>query len=263
MKIKTPRPAAFLDLRVLAAFLLFLTAGMLTLFAFAGAQQPDNHTQTVRSPHWLARLASTLGIMSQSQPGGAVKLDKYPAERPPGAIQPPAHPYTGPVRNLRPVTPVRTGKLRDMPPIDAATVGNHYYLEPIPPKTPTRSGGPAGSFQTTAGPQASAPAPTGVNFEGIGQGFAGFLVGSNPPDVNGRVGSTQYVQWNNTSFAVFDKTTGAVLYGPAAGNTLFQSLGGLCASHKDGDPVVSYDILAGRWVLSQFVVAGGQTDYSH
>ena len=58
---------------------------MLTLFAFAGAQQPDNNTQTIRSSRWLTRLASTLGIMSQSQPGGAIKLDKNPAERPPGA----------------------------------------------------------------------------------------------------------------------------------------------------------------------------------
>jgi len=263
MKIKNPHSAAFFNLRFLAAFLLFLTAGMLTLFAFAGAQQPDNNTQTVSSSRWLTRLASTLGIMSQSQPGGAVKLDKYPAERPPGASQPPAGPYTGPVRNLRPVTAVRTGKLRDMRPIDPATVRNHYHLEPIPPKTPTRSGGPAGPMQTTAGPLASAPTPTGLNFEGVGVGLAGFMVGSNPPDVNGRVGSTQYVQWNNTSFAVFDKTTGTLQYGPAAGNTLFQALGGLCASHNDGDPVVSYDILAGRWVLSQFVVGGGQTDFSH
>ena len=37
----------------------------------------------------------------------------------------------------------------------------------------------------------------------------------------------------------------------------------LCASHNDGDPVVSYDILAGRWVISQFVVAASDTDYSH
>src|SRR5437764_6011804 len=263
MKIKNPRPAAFSNLRVLAAFLLFLTAGMLTLFAFAGAQQPDNNTQTIRSSRWLTRLASTLGIEPRAQPSGAVKLGKYPAERPPGASQPPAGPYTGPVRNLRPVTAVRTGKLRDMRPIDPATVRNHYHLEPIPPKTPTRSGGPAGPLQTTAGPLASAPSPTGLSFEGIGQGFAGFMVGSNPPDVNGRVGSTQYVQWNNTSFAVFDKSTGALQYGPAAGNTLFQSLGGVCASHNDGDPVVSYDILAGRWILSQFVVGGPSGSYSH
>ena len=108
MKTKNLRLAAFLNFRVLAAFLLFLTAGMLTLLAFAGAQQPDNNTQAVRSSRWLARLASSLGIVSRAQRGGAVKLDKYPAERPPGAIQPPARPYTGPVRNLRSVTPVRT-----------------------------------------------------------------------------------------------------------------------------------------------------------
>ena len=33
----------------------------------------------------------------------------------------------------------------------------------------------------------------------------------NPPDTNGRVGATQYVQWNNTSFAVFDKSRRAAL----------------------------------------------------
>jgi outer membrane biosynthesis protein TonB len=77
------------------------------------------------------------------------------------------------------------------------------------------------------------------------------------------VGATQFVQWNNSSFAIFEKTTGALQYGPAAGNTLFQALGGVCASHNDGDPVVSYDILAGRWVLSQFVVDGPSGSASH
>jgi hypothetical protein len=93
-------------------------------------------------------------------------------------------------------------------------------------------------------------------------GLAGFVPSSNPPDTNGRVGSKQYVQWNNTSFAVFDKTDGHLLYGPAAGNTLFQPLGGECAIHNDGDPVVSYDILSGRWILSQFLI-GGSPNFSH
>src|SRR4029079_11669179 len=118
-------------------------------------------------------------------------------------------------------------------------------------------------MQTQAGAVVSAPSPTGLNFDGVGVGLSGFIVGSNPPDVNGRVGATQYVQWNNSSFAIFDKTTGALQYGPAAGNTLFQALGGVCASHNDGDPAVSYDILAGRWVLSQFVVGGPSGSASH
>src|SRR4051812_42351136 len=262
MKIKNPRPAAFLNLRVLTAFLLFLTAGMLTLFAFAGAQQPDNNTQTLRSSHWLARLASNLGIMSQSQPGGAIKLDKYPADAA-KALQPAAVPYTGAPQILRPVAAVRSGMLRFTPPIEPELVAKVAHPEPKRPKPPTKSGGPEGPMQTQAGAVVSAPSPTGLSCDGVGVGLAGFIVGSNPPDVNGRVGATQYVQWNNTSFAVFDKTTGALQYGPAAGNTLFQSLGGACAAHNDGDPVVSYDILAGRWVLSQFAVGGPAGSASH
>jgi hypothetical protein len=265
MKIKNSRPAAFFNLRVLSALLLFLTAGMLTLFAFAGAPQPANNTQTTGSSGWLTRLASTFGIESPSERfagGGAIKLDKDPADRT-QALLPAAVPYSGPPQALRPVGAVRSAKLRDLAPIDPATVPKIPYPEPIRPKPPTKSGGPNGPVQTEAGLQTSAPAPTGLSFDGVGVGLAGFSPSGNPPDVNGRVGSTQYVQWNNTSFAVFNKTTGALEYGPAAGNTLFQALGGVCATHNDGDPVVSYDILAGRWVLSQFVVAAGDTNYSH
>ena len=266
MKTKNnSRRASFFNLRALIASLLCLTAGMLTLFALAGAPKPANNTQTTGSSRWLTRLATTLGIQSLTQHfagGGAIKLDKDPADRT-RALLPAAVPYSGPPRALRPVAAVRSGKLRDLAPIDPATVPKIPYPEPIRPKPPTKSGGPNGPVQTEAGSPTSAPAPTGLNFDGVGVGLAGFSPSGNPPDVNGRVGSTQYVQWNNTSFAVFNKTTGALEYGPAAGNTLFQALGGVCASHNDGDPVVSYDILAGRWVLSQFVVAAGDTNYSH
>jgi hypothetical protein len=262
MKTKNnSRRASFFNLRALIASLLFLTAGMLTLFAFAGAQ-PDNNTQTIRSSRWLTRLASTFAIMSQSQPGGAIKLDKNPADAA-QALLPAAVPYSGAPQILHPVAAVHSGKLRYMSPINPESVPKIAHPEPKRPKPPTQSGGPEGSMQTKAGALASAPTPTGLSFDGVGVGLAGFNVGSNPPDVNGRVGATQYVQWNNTSFAVFDKTTGALQYGPAAGNTLFQTLGGACATHNDGDPVVSYDILTGRWVISQFAVAVSDTDYSH
>ena len=281
MRIKNFHHAAFFKLRPIIAFLLCLTAGMLTLFAFVTIVPQSENKQTMDSSRWLTRLGSTLGIKSPSQRsanvacpscarsaertgGGADKLDKDRPEQPQIKWPPgPAIPYSGPAIDLRPVTAVRTGKLRDMPPIDPETVAKHYHPEPIPPKPPTQSGGPAGPLQTVAGPLTSAPTPTGVSFEGVGVGLGGFSPSSNPPDVNGRVGATQYVQWNNTSFAVFNKTTGALEYGPAAGNTLFQALGGVCASHNDGDPVVSYDILAGRWVISQFAVGGPAGSYSH
>ncbi len=48
-----------------------------------------------------------------------------------------------------------------------------------------------------------------TSFEGLGAGQYGFSVTGAPPDTNGTVGATQYVQWVNTSFAIFNKTTGA------------------------------------------------------
>src|SRR3954453_8258026 len=171
--------------------------------------------------------------------------------------------YAGPPNDHRPVNAIRSRPLREMHPIHPAMAPGHDHPEPIRPTPPSQSGGPDGVAQTSPGALLSAPTSTGTSFEGIGVGLGAFAPSSNPPDVNGRVGATQYVQWNNTSFAVFNKSTGALQYGPAAGNTLFQALGGVCASHNDGDPVVSYDILAGRWVLSQFLVDGPAGSASH
>src|SRR4029450_3752551 len=168
--------------------------------------------------------------------------------------------YKGPHYDRRVVKPVYTRPLRDLPKIPPALAVRREVREPDRPKAQTDS--PTGGFvQALLGPVVSAPAPTGLNFDGVGVGLARFVPSSNPPDTNGRVGAKQDVQWNNASFAVFDKTTGALLFGPAAGNTVFQSLRGDCATHNDGDPVVSFDILAGRWVLSQFV-GGGRPDFS-
>lgn len=114
--------------------------------------------------------------------------------------------------------------------------------------------------QTT--PISGAAATTaGLGFDGVGNGFTGpagaFAVNSAPPDTTGAVGATQYVQWVNSSFAVFDKATGNAVYGPAAGNTLWKGFGGLCETNNDGDPIVQYDKQAGRWVMMQFAVPTG------
>ena len=108
--------------------------------------------------------------------------------------------------------------------------------------------------QNTAGPLVSAsPA---LSFAGVGNGDYGFVPNAAPPDTNGAVGATQYVQWVNESFAVFDKTTGAILAGfPKPGNALWSGFGGGCQTNNDGDPIVQYDKLANRWVLTQFSVS--------
>jgi hypothetical protein len=99
-----------------------------------------------------------------------------------------------------------------------------------------------------------ASAVVGLSFEGIGQGQYGFFVSSAPPDTDGAVGATQYVQWVNDSLAIFDKRTGALTGGPAPGNILWKGFGTGCETNNDGDPIALYDKLANRWVLSQFSV---------
>src|SRR5207248_7713527 len=90
----------------------------------------------------------------------------------------------------------------------------------------------------------------GLNFAGVGNGDYGFVPNAAPPDTNGAAGATQYVQWVNESFAVFSKSTGALLYGPAAGNTLWSGFGGPCQTDNDGDPIAQYDKAANRWILT-------------
>ena len=79
-----------------------------------------------------------------------------------------------------------------------------------------------------------------------------------PPDTNGDVGPNHFVQWVNLSFAVYSKgtpsTPPALLYGPAPANTLWSGFGGPCETRNDGDPIVRYDHLADRWVMSQLAI---------
>jgi hypothetical protein len=94
-----------------------------------------------------------------------------------------------------------------------------------------------------------------LNIAGVGNGDYGFTPNAAPPDTNGSVGATQYVQWVNESFAVFNKATGALLMGPTAANTLWTGFGGGCETNNDGDPVAKYDRINNRWVMTQFSVS--------
>src|SRR5260370_16763364 len=62
----------------------------------------------------------------------------------------------------------------------------------------------------------------------------------------------------NVTLAVYEKSTGALQLGPAAIHMLWTGFGGLCefgggtpTFADGGDPVVLYDHLAGRWLVSQ------------
>ena len=84
----------------------------------------------------------------------------------------------------------------------------------------------------------SIPAPI-LNFDGIP--FPGVGCSCAPPDTNGEVGATQYVQIVNEGYQVFDKTTGASVLGPNSIVSLWSGFGGVCQTGGVGDPIVLYD----------------------
>lgn len=105
------------------------------------------------------------------------------------------------------------------------------------------------------------PAPN-ITFEGQrdADNFP-FLV--EPPDPVIDVGPNHVVQMVNITLAVYDKQ-GNLLLGPVNNNTFWQDFGGdgdlvtpVCAESNMGDPIVQYDALADRWMISQFAFAGG------
>jgi hypothetical protein len=153
--------------------------------------------------------------------------------------------------------------LSEMPVMAPAEEEGEWRLHPVklirPPRAvPKKWKDPlaaAGLAAAAVAPQVGTTA--GLSFDGVGVGLAGFSPNGVPPDPNGAVGATQYVQWVNTSFAVFNKSTGALVYGPAAGNTLWQGFGGACETTNSGDPVVMYDKAADRWVMTQFSINQG------
>jgi hypothetical protein len=105
----------------------------------------------------------------------------------------------------------------------------------------------------TGGPE-MIPAPL-ISFDGQpNQG------GYTPPDPVGDVGPNHYVAMANVRFQIFDKTGGSV-YGPANNNTLWSGFGGACQNENMGDPIVLYDQIADRWMLTQFT-ANGPTYYN-
>ncbi len=121
-------------------------------------------------------------------------------------------------------------------------------------------GARAGTVEQTT--QGSRPAlEVLASFDGLGAGMASGPGTNSPPqpknpsDNTLAVGPDHIVQIVNSQLAVFTKkgatydATGRTLYGPVSTNTLFAGFGGVCEARPNGDAVVRYDQLAGRWLV--------------
>ena len=108
--------------------------------------------------------------------------------------------------------------------------------------------------QTAQGPRPALPILD--VFDGIGvDRHAGETPPRNPSDNSLAVGPDHLVQTVNSQMAVFTKrgarfeASGRPLFGPVATNAVFAGHGEVCGSRANGDAVVRYDQLAGRWLV--------------
>src|SRR6266540_4072747 len=145
--------------------------------------------------------------------------------------------------------------LRDMQPVAPGTT-----QRTVAPERGLVAGGNTRHARDTAlQTQAAAstmPAPL-FTFEGPSNqanfDIFGFRV--NPPDPNGDVGQQHYVAMTNLTYAVYNKT-GSLLYGPMDTGTLWQDFPIEDCTDPRGDPIVVYDDVANRWILTQFKTRG-------
>jgi hypothetical protein len=113
----------------------------------------------------------------------------------------------------------------------------------------SRSAGAAAATASVSAPLAS--------FEGLSNqdNFDEYGFRVNPPDPIGDVGPNHYLEMTNLLFAVYNKS-GARLLGPAPYGDLWAGFAVDDCTDPSGDPVVVYDQLADRWILSQFTTRG-------
>lgn len=163
--------------------------------------------------------------------------------------------------DMEKVTPFEfRGDARDlsmMPPSRVPSRSPHIRPLLKPPLIEKFTGPSAAVESLSIGsPLAPAPGPS-RNFAGLsfsdsctgGQCGAGW-----PPDPNGDVGRSHYIQAVNDAYAIYDKT--GILMAAFTENQLWNDSGSNpCNGDSQGDPIVLYDQLADRWILTHFAHA--------
>src|SRR6184192_491327 len=183
----------------------------------------------------------------------------FMAASPPASAQPTAH--------MQPLTPkYSTAVAFDVSPaLRTLPVAKKYVADPsnlleIRPERGPRAQSKGYKSGDKAlqlfSPVPTIPAPL-LTFEGLSNednfNIFGFRV--NPPDPNGEVGRSNYVEIINLVFGVYDKA-GNLVAGPIDTGSLWSDFEVPDCTDPSGDPVVLYDQFEDRWLLSQFTTSG-------
>ena len=211
---RLPRLRRFLAV----AMFVFALASLVWLTGKPSAAQTTQETPLPNSPAAVAQRAKALRPTVSS------------------AAQ---HDVSPPLREIAPLGPTAQAEVQPFFALPKAAKSTAYG--------PQEAGTEASPGLLAGLNSASIPGPL-ITFDGVNN-----LNGVLPPDTVGDVGPNHYVQMVNLSFAIFDKQ-GNTLYGPANTNTLWSGFGGVCQTMNDGDPIVLYDQMADRWMMSQFAL---------
>ncbi|HYY94425.1 MAG TPA: hypothetical protein VE713_07905, partial [Pyrinomonadaceae bacterium] len=164
-----------------------------------------------------------------------------------------AHSFDGDLRNLPDTKPEK----KERPEREGPDVTPSVYVPPAGASQETSSEAAADSnAPAPSAPNAPSPGPT-ASFEGLD--FANWGAG-HPPDTNGDVGPTYYIQTVNTSVGIFDKSNGNRVAAFIFNDLMSQgNFGNLCDTDNFGDPVVLYDSFEDRWIITDFAfkLSGG------
>src|SRR5438477_923290 len=224
MKKKSTSQSAFFNLRVLIAAVFCLGALAVALFAQTKSARPTQ--QSNRS---------------------------VGAQDAPGTQTPDVFRLMGPV--------IQNNDLRSLPYVapNAEIEEKRLTRYPHPEIPSTNSTSIYQRFESfmkqIISPVPQMPGPL-LTFDGMNSAQSGCMC--LPPDTDGDVGLSHYVQSVNSSIKIFDKG-GNPLNGPngTTYNSLFLTLVGTpCSGFNDGDGFVFYDHVADRWVVSDFAFPG-------
>src|SRR3954468_7209479 len=223
MKKKSSTTSAFLRIRVLFTLILCLGAGLL---GFAALAAPADVSSSIDQAPAASAVDSPSTARAKPRETRLVKTGR---------------PFKGDLRTLPRVKPVE----RERPELEEPEIAPKMYVPP---------GGLTNNSQAAIAPFApaiNAPAPPPLNiFEGLDRFNWG---AGSPPDTNGDVGPTYYIQTVNTSIGIFRKSDGFQEAAFTFNTFMSQgNFGNLCDTNNFGDPVVLYDTFEDRWIISDF-----------
>ncbi len=146
----------------------------------------------------------------------------------------------------------KNARLRRQPNLQTPKVLEQFADPAVNPITNTVHDADGAVAKISAEPM---PNPA-LSFDGLSnfENIAAYNLLIIPPDTIGDVGPGHYVQAVNALVRVYDKNGNAVT-APFKMGQLFEPLGTACSTRNDGTPIVLYDPLADRWLLSQYCTA--------